>query len=167
FVVNKDLYYAGLTYLRINFGPITKVCYLSTSNNNPSAGTKVTYPLATARIENLKLMLAIEKNESIARNVINQVMTNGIRLLIPYVLTFKNTGNSQTQNINIPLDAGQGITLMKVIHALYNQTEDVDLAYDHANTALNQKIFEYYTSFKSTRLQQLNLVWALSRLYAT
>lgn len=157
FAINKDMYYGGITYLRLTFGPITKVCYISDSNANPSAGTKATFPLATSKVTKLQLMLAVEKNQSIVANIKNDVMTKGISYVIPFVLAFKTPNRTAKQTVIIPLDAGSGMTLMKVIHAVYNNTEDVDLAYDHANTDVNSKVMSYYTQLRSSRIQELNL----------
>jgi len=40
FAVDKNMYFGQTTYLKVYFGPLSKICYSSTSNNNPSAGTK-------------------------------------------------------------------------------------------------------------------------------
>lgn len=152
FSVNKDFYYGQIMYLRLTFGPLAKVCYTSDSNNNPSAGAKLSFPTAGV-IENLKLMIAVETNKSIADKV-KAECTAGMSYIIPYVISHKNSsGTSDSQNINIPLDAGVGMTLCKVIHAVYNSLEDVDLAYDHANTLYNEKVIEYNTQLSGENLQ--------------
>ena len=58
---------------------------------------------------------------------------------------------------------------MKVIHAPYNNQEDLDTAYDHANTPtvsgvtdtaaapINQKILQYYTQIKGKREQDITI----------
>lgn len=47
-------------YLKFYFGPISKVCYRSTSGHHPSDGTKTPYAEA-ATITNFQLMLAVHK----------------------------------------------------------------------------------------------------------
>lgn len=156
FAIDKDMYYGNTTYLKLMFGPITKVCYSSDSNANPSAGTKLTFPF-TGSIKNLQLMIAAENNASIASMIRNKVESSGMSYIIPYVQSYKNSNLGLKQNVNIPLDSGAGMTLMKVLHAVYNNIEDVDLAYDHANTSANEKILDYYTQLSSKRIQEINL----------
>jgi len=43
FSIDKNLYFGQTTYLKVYFGPLSKICYNSTSNANPSAGAKTIY----------------------------------------------------------------------------------------------------------------------------
>ena len=104
----------------------------------------------------MKLFIAVEQNVGIATMVKNMMM-KGFQMGIPYVLSFKNPGSGTSQNINIPLDGRVGITLMKVIHSLYNTTENFDLCYDHANMPISQKVEKYTTQFRSNQIQSMSL----------
>ncbi len=174
FSVNKNLYFGQTTYMKIYFGPTSKICYSSTSNASPSAGTKTSYtPLTTATagftlpvINDLQLILAVESNQDLRTKIINQVSSSGLSYLIPYVQAFKNSNSGGSQNISIQLDQGNGRSLMKVYHAPYNSFEDMDCAYDHSNygyvsgaysIALNQKCQQYYTQLNGKRNQDLTL----------
>ena len=64
FSIDKDLYLGQTCYLKLYFGPISKVCYTSGSNVHPSAGVKAAYTGA-AVISSLQLMLAVESNEDL------------------------------------------------------------------------------------------------------
>ena len=118
FSIDKDLYYGQITYLKLYFGPISKVCYSSTSGASPSVGAKVSFSGAAASIKNLQLMLAQETNENIVTMLTNKVLTTGISFDIPYVVAFKNSNNGSTQTINMNFDANSGRFLMKVYHAV-------------------------------------------------
>lgn len=183
FSIDKNLYFGQTTYLKVYFGPTSKICYLSTSNANPSAGTKSTYTPAagnatiggfTAPIQAIQfqLMLAVETNQDLRTMTINKVASNGLSYLIPYVQAFKNSNNGGSQNISIQLDQGNGRSLMKVYHAPYNVNEDLDTMYDHANTPynsaaavnpdalgapINQKVVQYYTQLNGKRNQDINI----------
>jgi hypothetical protein len=173
FSVDKDLYFGATTYMRLYFGPMSKIAFSNTVNDSPSNGTKTSYvPLAAATntpsITGLQLMLARESNQDLRTMIINKVSGGGLTYMIPYVQSFKNSNQGTSQNISIQLDQGNGRTLMKVYHAPYNSTEDLDTMYDHANTAnvaganfgssaTNQKIFTYYTTLNSKRIQDLTL----------
>ena len=169
FSIDKNLYFGQLTYLKLYFGPLSKVCYSSDSNANPSAGAKISFSglaAATVKIQNLQLMLAEECNQDLVTMIKNKVAMEGQSYMIPYVQAFKNANSGTTQNINIQFNEGNGRTLMKVYHALYNNTEDLDIAYDHANTATvsgvvnsaaNQKVFTYYTTLNGKRSQDITI----------
>ena len=90
--------------------------------------------------------------------------------MIPYVQAFKNSNSGTSQNISIQLDQGNGRSLMKVYHAPYNQQEQLDTMYDHANTgtiagasdttvtgAVNQKLTQYYTQLNGKRNQDITI----------
>ena len=150
------------------WGPISKVCYSSTSGASPSIGAKVSFSGAAASIKNLQLMLAQETNENIVTMLTNKVLTTGISFDIPYVVAFKNSNNGSTQTINMNFDANSGRFLMKVYHAVYNNNEDQDTAYDHSNCDLNlgqvpstsianQKVQSYYTMVNARRYQDITM----------
>lgn len=183
FSIDKNLYFGQTTYLKVYFGPTSKICYLSNSNANPSAGTKVTYTAAAgnASIGNatlpiqpiqFQLMLAVETNQDLRTLTMQKVASSGLSYLIPYVQAFKNSNTGGSQNISIQLDQGNGRSLMKVYHAPYNNSEDLDTMYDHANTPynaaaavnpdvagnpINQKLTSYYTQLNGKRNQDINL----------
>ncbi len=174
FSVDKSMYFGQTTYLKVYFGPLSKICYSSTSNANPSDGTKTTYAgagtiggaTAPTIATNFQLMLAVETNQDIRTMTINKVMSQGLSYLIPYVQAFKNSNQGTSQNISIQLDQGNGRSLMKVYHSIYNNTEDLDIAYDHSNNdtvagalsiALNQKTQQYYTQLNGKRNQDITI----------
>lgn len=184
FSVDKNLYFGQTTYLKVYFGPTSKICYTSTSNANPSAGTKASYAPAagfnatigngTAPIQGIsfQLMLAVETNQDLRTMIINQVASSGLSYLIPYVQAFKNSNMGSAQTISIQLDQGNGRSLMKVYHAPYNNQEDLDTMYDHANTPIvngvvdpnvgtsaqvNQKVLQYYTQLNGKRNQDITI----------
>ncbi len=173
FAVDKSMYFGQTTYMKIYFGPLSKICYSSTVNDNPSNGTKTSYvPLNTATagfrqavINNLQLLLAVETNQDIRTMTINKVMSGGLSYMIPYVQAFKNSNSGGSQTVSIQLDQGNGRTLMKAYHAPYNSFEDQDTMYDHANSAdvagasatTNYKVQQYYTQLNGKRNQDITI----------
>ncbi len=183
FSMDKNVYLGQTTYLKVYFGPMSKIAYMSTSNANPSAGTKLSYvPLAGAGLPtiggpitipvnnivpiNFQLMLAVETNQDLRTVIINEVTTQGQTYNIPYVQAFKNNNQGGAQTISIQVDQGNGQHLMKVYHAPYNSLEDMDVMYDHSNNgtvagaysiALNQKIQQYYTQLNGQREQDITI----------
>lgn len=165
FSIDKNMYFGQTTYLKVYFGPLSKICYTSTSNTNPSAGVKTPYAGA-ASVSNFQLMLAVETNQHMRMKTINAVNSGGLSYLIPYIQAFKISNRGSSQNITIQLDQGNGRTLMKVYHALYNKQEQLDTMYDHSNcdtiagvtdSSVNQKVFSYYTQLNGKRTQDINI----------
>ncbi len=172
--IDKNMYLGQTSYMKIYFGPLSKIAYSSTSNASPSAGTKSSYsPLSTATaghtqavVTGFQLMLAVESNQDLRSMIINQVSSSGLSYLIPYVQAFKNSNSGTSQNISIQLDQGNGRSLMKVYHTPYNSQEDLDTMYDHSNNdtvsgslsiALNQKVQQYYTQLNGKREQDITI----------
>lgn len=169
FSIDKNLYFGQTTYFKAFFGPLSKICYTSTSNTNPSAGVKTPYAGA-AEVKNFQLMLAVETNQHMKMKTIDAVNSGGLSYLIPYVQGSKTSNKGSTQNITIQLDQGNGRTLMKVYHALYNAQEQLDTMYDHANCgtiagisddantgAVRQKVISYFTQLNGKRSQDINI----------
>ncbi len=183
FSMDKNVYLGQTSYLKVYFGPMSKIAYMSDSNANPSAGIKASYaaqggliptiggpitvPLnATVSPINFQLMLAVETNQDLRTVIINEVTTQGQTYNIPYVQAFKNNNNGGSQTISIQVDQGNGQHLMKVYHVPYNQQEDLDTMYDHSNNgtvagaysvALNQKVQQYYTQLNGQREQDITI----------
>ena len=114
FSIDKSLYFAQTTYLKVYFSPLSKFCYASTQNSNPSAGTKSAYQPAagnavigpmTGAANNIsfQLMLAVETNQDLRTMIINKVTSPGLLYLIPYVQAFKtsNQGESPYNSIKV------------------------------------------------------------------
>lgn len=164
FSINKNLYMGQSTYLKLYFGPASKVAYASTSNNNPNAGIKSAY-IGAGTISNLQLMLAVESNQEMRTKIINTVSTTGLSYRIPYVQAFKNSNMGGSQNISIQFDQGNGKSLVKVYHAPYNNNEQLETMYDHCNTSdyptaaggVTAKVQAYYTQLNGKRLQDITI----------
>jgi len=183
FSIDKNLYFGQPSYLKLYFGPSTKLCYMSSSNNSPSDGIKASYiPTAGNTIQigtasgnvqatQLQLMLAVETNQDLRTMTINKVTSSGLSYMIPYVQAYKNSNVGTSQNISIQLDSGNGKALLKVYHAPYNINEDLDTMYDHSNNDtvsgvfngpggtpnINQKLFTYYTQLNGKRNQDITI----------
>ncbi len=182
FAMDKDLYFGTLMYMKLFFGPLSQVCYQSTSNASPNDGTPANYSADVQAspnvptITNLSLYLAIEQDPSVHTQVISRFMS-GESLYIPFVQAFKTTNSaSLNQNMNILLQMGSGITLLKMIHSLFDGSENYNLKYDCSNNhstnfngaasggtfstpgqGSSYKVNNYWTLINGRRLQTVNL----------
>ncbi len=170
FAVDKNLFFGNIMYMKITFGSASKICYMSSSNANPSSGTPAPWvhnaaPLATEptsiQVTNLQLMLAMENKEEIKETLKRKVATTGLELFIPWTRSYKATNSSSSQSIPHQFTPGEGVTLQKIIHAIYNVQESLDTAYDCSNVAnapagtTVQKISSFYTMLNGRRLGDL------------
>ena len=114
-------------------------------------------------------MLACESNQALQQRCIDKVMSTGLRRMIPYVQSYKNSNSGATQSINIQFNKGNGTSLRKVYHSLYNNAETLDTAYDCSNNATlvdgtrnsttdaNMKVLQFYTQLNGKREQDLTI----------
>mgnify|MGYP005856333249 CR=1 FL=1 len=96
--LNKDLYFNGeVMNLRFVWSPISKLYFTATSATNATSG-----PAAAANnvsVTNLKLYLAVEKNDMIKQKVMKE-FSDGIDIAIPFVWAIKqNPGASTSQAV--------------------------------------------------------------------
>jgi len=167
---DKDIYYGVVSYLKIYWDVLSRVCYQSQSNANPSAGTPEAYtvnPNDLPRILNLQLMLAKESNDAVI-NMVKSQMQAGLEYIIPFAQNFKVPNSNTTQSITQQLDMGLGHSLAKVYHQVYNNTEALDTAYDCANNgnlvnnpnadnSANQKTKTFYSQINGSRETDLTI----------
>jgi hypothetical protein len=139
YAIDKNLYHNMISYLKIYFGPLSKLGFNSTSNAGPSVGTN-TEILTAVTVTNLVYQMALEDNISEKEKVMNAVRGGGISKYIPYVQAFKNSNNGSTQNINIQLENGLGSSVTKIYHSVYNNSETQATAYDNINAFDNAAI---------------------------
>lgn len=155
--LDKTMYTGSQLYLKFFMGNINKVCYLSDSNAGPSIGTKTDYSGA-ATISNFRLQLAVETNVNQCNALINKINTTGMKLLIPYVQSYKSSNQGPSQTITQQFDSSSGRTLMKVFHVPYNNLENYDAAYDRSNVyGRTQKTLSYYTNLNGKREENLTI----------
>ena len=165
FMLDKNLYFGGaLTYLKIYTQVLNKIAFQSASAAAPSTAGVETYVTAGApAMSNLQLMLNVEIDPDVCADVMRTVNGGGLSMIIPYPISYKNSGQSTTQNITIQFDAGGGKSLNKVIHSIWDNSEANDLAYDCSNnptgdgSATPQKVQQYQTQLNGMRIQNINL----------
>ena len=156
FSVDKDLYIPTDMYARFTAGPSNLYTFTSTSNADPTAGT----PAATAgnvTISSIFLYLAIETNELIVQSVMSKVLTEGLRLNIPYTVGFRNTSSGTSANISLPLTNQYGQKLKQITNTVWHGTESANTALD-CNNYNGVKIQNYVTYINSRQLQDSLIV---------
>lgn len=156
FELDKDLYFGEVILLRLVTHAYTKIFYTGTNAANPDTGNNAAAAAPTSA--DVALYVAVEKDLNIVNQLMNQMQTSGIQLVIPYVWYSKfNPGGATTsQNVSIRYNRGQGVRLRKIYHSVFHNTESSNTAYDH-NNVNGAKVVEYYTLLNNNRLQEFNV----------
>ncbi|HVT62352.1 MAG TPA: hypothetical protein VHD33_02545, partial [Legionellaceae bacterium] len=169
--MNKNFYFNQIMYLKIFWGPYTKMAFMSNSLTNPTAGLPQPYVPTTAgdcTISNLQLMLATETLEDERLRLMNQISgpsAPGLSIIIPYAYNYKNPNNGASQNINIQLDIGAGRTLVRMYHSVFNNVEQSNTMYDCSNLIstdpaaqnTSEKVNTYWTNLNGKRNQTITI----------
>lgn len=156
FAVDKDIYIPTDMYVRFTAGGANQFAFTSTSASYPNAGAAATAVNVT--LSNIYLYLAVETNQLIIDSVMSKVLSDGIKLNIPYTVAFRNAqANGTVANINLQLSSQYGKTLKQIMHTVWNGTESANTALDCANFN-GTKIQRYNTFMNSRQLQDSNIV---------
>lgn len=154
FSVEKDLYFPIDMYVRLTAGVGNQIAFTSTSVTDPTAG-----PLAITTnitIQNVYLYLAVEQNQTIVESVMNKVLTQGLRLNIPYTTAWRNATTGTVANIQLQLTQQFGRKLKRMIHTVWDPTESGPTALDCSNYNGN-KMSLYNTFLDQRQLQDYQL----------
>lgn len=172
FELDKVITWPINMYFELSTSALSKICYMSPSNANPSSGPPTLYvpavvnPPVAANIQNIQLMLAVETNP--INVAASQAATNaGLTFLFPFPHLEKKPWQGASQVVPFEINTGMGRTLQKIIYSVFSNIngETLDLAYDcqnnytgmNAATGLQQKVLSYYTLIGTERLQSNNL----------
>lgn len=129
--MNKNLYFNDSLVLRILWNPGNRMAWYSTSGTDPTAGASAIAVNVT--ISNIACYAAVQENLHIVEAVKGKVLRSGLKLKIPYILSFKNNLSSTSQNINLRLNRGHGETLRWITSSAFNGTETSNTMYDQSN----------------------------------
>lgn len=187
FSVDKDIYFGEIIIFRFVFNQSSRICWKSVTNNNPTGGapaanynTQATAYDGNITVSGIELLLRTETNQEIVNQLRTQVLSSGLNILIPYVYTYKNSLVGGTQTVSIRMNRGNGITLKKIYHSVFNSNETVNqqttgaanfagraTAYDNDNrpyisatgdgAVARSKVLSFYTMLDNNRLQEFDL----------
>lgn len=156
FELDKDLYFGEVILLRLVTHGYSKISFVNTDGMNPD--TQASVPDNAPTTSDVALYVAVEQNQEIINQLISQVNTSGMQILLPYVWysKFNPGGNSSSQNVSIRYNRGQELRLRKIYHSVFNNTESTSTAYDHNNID-GDKVIKYYTLLNNTHLQEFDI----------
>jgi len=155
FSVDKDIYIPTDMYVRFTAGGANQFAFTSTSGTDPTAGAAAVAVDVT--LSNIYLYLAVETNQLIIDSVISKVLSDGIKLNVPYTVAFRNAqANGTVANVNLQLSSQYGKTLKQIMHTVWHGTESANTAQDCGNYN-GTKIATYNTFMNSRQLQDSSI----------
>ena len=153
-VMNHNTYYAGnnLT-ITITFAPLGKYCWSGTSAANPSTGAVASTVNATINFPGL--LLAVEQNQAISRDIIDRCNSQtGMTYRIPFVRGNKQPIPLGTNSVTAQYTSSMGKYLQKVWLGAYATTPaTVNLTFDKSNIG-NAKLSLIQSKVDDIPLQQ-------------
>lgn len=160
--LDKSIYFGEILVLRVQWAPLSRIGITYLVAGHPGATTTTAILSTTSVVNDLTCYLAVETNRQVAESVIRYTASSGMRLLVPYLYTFKYTNPASTSvAVQQRLNRGHGRALLKVYHALYNSTESGRLAYDHHNSEHGgfpgKRVVDVYTMLDNDRLQEITM----------
>jgi len=134
--MNHNSYYAGnnLT-ITITFAPLSRYCWSGTSNANPNTGAVASAVNATINFP--YLLLAVEKNEAIVRDIVARCNSQaGMTYRIPFVRFSKQAIPQGVNSVTAQWTSSMGKYLQKVWLGVYaTNPATPNLIFDKSNLA--------------------------------
>lgn len=124
--MNKDLYFNQTMRLTVRFRQGDKMGYETKSLTDYATNHAVALTTGPA-IANTCLYLAVESLDDVILQVKNQVATNGIQMLVPFVHSYKNGASMGTAgalySYNRKWNNGHGRNLLRIYTAAFNSVD--------------------------------------------
>lgn len=150
--VNKSVYFGESVFLRIYWAGINKIGFQAAVNapqTNP-------IPLNSGNIAltNISLIVAEETDPSVCSQLMKKAQ-DGYKLLIPWVENSMVPLSGSLQTVIVPVHKGMGKRLLRAIYTPFNQTEQLNTAYD--NHVTSTMINTLWSTIDGKRLEPFNV----------
>jgi hypothetical protein len=157
FAVDKPIYFPEQLTMRIYWSPVTEIGFDLT-------GVTAAVLTTNNALSSIYLYLCVQRDPEINAEIKAQV-SQGMSLLIGHVRSdLKAHSASTTQNVINNYSAADGLSLVKIYHAVFTATVTTTAArnvYNHSFVdsadAADAKVSEYWTALNGQRLQDVNL----------
>lgn len=155
FCMDKDFYSVEALQLEVTMSGYDKVIFEA-----DTAVTAITNPISSPEalaITNFSLYLAIEQNEDLSKALIAKVMSDGVKLLIPYVtVNSYSLGVATAGSVQVKLNRGHGHQLLRILSCEMVTADNLNLSHNFYN--YNGALTSIYrTQLDSQNLEQESL----------
>ena len=154
FAQDQDIVFGTDMWIRIYTNFLQRMCFYTTTPNNPSVTANATAVTASINASNVYLYLAIEKNEDLVNNLLASLASGRMKLTIPWMYTYRSSAaglTNTTCNVTYSLSKSFGRGVKSITFVPYNANELSPLAYDKTNCN-GTKISSYVTALNSVNL---------------
>lgn len=163
---NKNFYFNEVLLLKITWAKNTEWGAKATSATDPTAAGSGGPTALTGNIDitNMYLYLALEEDPILANQLVNQVATGSMSVIVPWVYSFKNVPGSggaagAIQTVSVRLNQAMGNHLKKMYHAFYPATRTIFAQFNIDNTNKTQ-VVHYHTKLDNMRRSDFNITSA-------
>jgi len=163
FELDKTLYFPETIFLHVVFGPVGRAGWAAGANP-AGAGFRAlsTDPAAITNFANIHLSLAVETNERIITDLMNQVNGPGMSVLVPATRIDQNTVSGLQQTVTIRYSAADGFKLRRIVHTCLREITESSprMQYNIANgtydvptdTWTSANVVSYYVALDNQRV---------------
>jgi len=146
--LDKSVYFGEVLQLRLTFGSLDSIAFHAT-NDTGAGGT----PAPSATLTDFNYYLAQEQNPRVVTDLIQTVSTEGMSLVVPFVHSYKTTGNSENTAVSIRLSRGHGQSVERVYTIPISGAETFADRY----VADAEQLVSFYSLLDSRRIQEFDI----------
>jgi hypothetical protein len=152
--LNKDLYFGGeILRLKIHWNNSRSFLY---TTDNPDAVTNATALAVVHQLSNVYLHLAVENDPDISAAVVQNTLTNGVSLLMPYIHTRQQTTSASTsKTVTNKYNLGHGRRVQRIYTSAFDA--NAVLMVNNNDNAGDTRITNYDTSIDGVK--QMDYAW--------
>jgi len=160
--VDRVMYFGQSLLMTVYFNGLGKIGFGTALIGDYANQTAIASAVV---VSDIKLYVAVETNPVIISGLVQQVQSNGLQMIVPYVYGYKFVSPSgSSSSVQQRLNAGHGQRLLNVYHAVYHATDSGSTAMDLSNVSA-AKVVSFQTSLDNQYLQEFIPSCALSEDY--
>ena len=147
--LDKSVYFGEVLQLRITFGEKNSIGFWSASN----VGTGGVEAANAITLTGLNYFLAQEQNPRVVQDLVETVSTTGMSLVVPFVHSYKTTGQAEDTAVSIRLSRGHGQSVERIYTVPIAGAESFETRY----VANAEQLVSFYSLLDSKRMQEFDV----------
>jgi hypothetical protein len=150
--MDKSTIWGTDMYLRMNTQTTAQMAWYTSSIATPHIGTNAT-AVASFNLTGVYLYLALEENRQVIDSLTSALMSNSIRLRIPYIYAWKTTSTGTVANFSYTLSRQFGKKVKYLLTAPFNINENLGYYHNDHSNVNGTKVLNIQTYMDSRPLQ--------------
>ena len=148
--LDKSVYFGEVLQLRITFGDKDSIGFWASD----AAGTANTTSASAITLTGLNYFLAQEQNPRVVQDLVETVTTTGMSLVVPFVHSYKTTGQAEDTAVSIRLSRGHGQSVERIYTVPIAGAESFSTRY----VADAEQLVSFYSLLDSKRMQEFDVL---------